>query len=399
MGQWRAANVPRVSHPAGRGSGRAGAQCAGGLPLACGRRQARVYLEGRPSPGKQEGVMLNSLRWESVMFAGMLLGSPAVWAGECLMVEQPGRYFTELDQGRYVLDDSGMVIPDMITVYGGDTHPMDCRCEGGSAALYFKSVITLPPGYNDGSMTYYIVHPSAQIGLKYRINDGPLIPAPFEDVSDGLSHPCGSDGFYHSPIAETGSKGTLSLYLVKGFTGKLVIPPILLARVYARWGTQGGYSATHINELLIAGQLIAPQTCRINDGTVINIDLGTLRSADILVPGALPANYTPQAVRLEYMCANITETMQIELTLYGQESADLPGTLQTSNPDIGVQVADQNMKPFDVNGGEVPLTLNYGDIQYETGQQVLYAWPVNTTGKPPATGPFNASALLEVEFH
>lgn len=351
--------------------------------------------------------MLKRLRLEKWRLAGLmltglgLLGSRAVWAGGCTTLSEPLHYITEIDQGqvRVALNDPGMIVPDMITFGGSNIFPMDCQCEGGSAALYFKAVVSLPPGYNDGTMTYYVVNPSVQLGLKYRINDGPLIPAPFEDVSDGGSYACGSDGLYHSPTTETGNRGTLSLYLAQGFTGKLVIPPTVLAQVYARWGTQGGYGAQHINWLFIFGTLIAPQACRINDGTVINIDLGPIRSADIRTPGAMPANYTPQPIMLDYVCNNLNDTMQIELTLYGKESADLPGVLQTSNPDIGVQVTDQNMKPFDINSGQVPLTLSFGDIQYETGQQLLYAWPVNTTGRPPAPGAFSASALVEVEFH
>jgi len=327
-----------------------------------------------------------------------LLASPATWAGACLAVNDPLTYGIEVNQGRNFLNDPGMVIPDFVGIDSGDNRPIDCQCEGGSAPLYFKAVVNLPPGYNDGTMTYYIVHPTVQIGLKYRVNNGPLIPAPFEDVSDGLSHPCGSDGFYHSPIAETGMRATLSLYLARGFTGKVVIPPVVLGNVYARWGTQGGYGVNYINGVFIFGELTATQTCRINDGAIINIDLGTLLTDDILTPGAMPARYAPQQIRLELMCRNFYDSMQISLTLYGKESADLPGILQTSNPDIGVQVTDQNLKPFNVNGGQVPLTLDYTDIDHEPGQKLLYAWPVNTTGKRPATGPFNALALLEVEF-
>ncbi|PLR29764.1 hypothetical protein CYR32_20070 [Chimaeribacter coloradensis] len=342
------------------------------------------------------------MRLAKVSSAGVLLaallGSRTAWAGGCVTPDEPMTYGIELRQGRNILDDPGMVVPDMSGIDSGDVKPMDCRCEGGSAPLYFKAVVTLPPGYNDGTMTYYIVHPTVQIGLKYRVNNGPLIPAPFEDVSDGVSHDCGSDGFYHSPVVETGMRATLSLYLARGFTGKVVIPPAVLGTVYARWGTQGGYGATYVNRVFIFGELTATQTCRINDGAIINIDLGTLLTDNILTPGALPAHYTPQQIRLELMCRNFYESMQVSLTLYGNESAELPGVLQTSNPDIGVQVTDQNMKPFNVNGGQVPLTLDYSDIDHEPGHQLLYAWPVNTTGKRPASGPFSALALLEVEI-
>ncbi|WP_165699620.1 fimbrial protein [Chimaeribacter californicus] len=330
---------------------------------------------------------------------GLLYGQLA-WAGGCTTLGGPAHYTFQLDKDE--IDTShntaGQVLPDVISYYLSDRFPMDCTCEEGSAALYFRSVSALPPGYSDGSLTYYVLDPWLQVGLKLGINGDNPIPAPFEDVSDGGTYACGSDGLYHSPVVEVGNTGLVSLYVTEGFTGQLIIPRTKIMSVYARWGTQGGYSATPIDEIWVYGRVVVPQTCRIGDGEVINVDLGQIRSADIRTRGAMPANYTPQPIMLEYVCNNIVETMQLELTFYGKESTALPGLLQTSNPDIGVQVTDDNMKPFDINGGQVSLSLSYGDLEYQTGQQLLYAWPVNTTGNAPASGPFSASAIIQVEI-
>ena len=201
-------------------------------------------------------VIFIKITLAGLMLAGLLCYR-AAWAGGCTVIGEPRHYIVEVDQDHAGINFNtpGQVVTDAVKFDVAANNPMDCQCEGGSAALYFKSVIMLPPGYNDGNITYYKLNPSLQIGLKYRVNDGPLIPAPFEDVSDSGSYACGSDGIYHSPYTETGNRGTLSLYLVQGFTGKMVIPPTLLSQVYARWGTQGDYGVNHINWLFVFGDL------------------------------------------------------------------------------------------------------------------------------------------------
>jgi type 1 fimbria pilin len=358
---------------------------------------------------KQEGIMLKSLslkslRRERVMLAGLLLAGvmqagPAAWAGSCTPVKGITPYTIKLDSDEIdtAHNIAGQVLPDMHDFHLSNQYPIDCSCEGGSAALYFRSVGLLPPGYQDGNLTYFMVNPSLHIGVKLRMKDNSLIPAPFEDLSDGGSYACGSDGIYHHPANDAGNSGTLSLYVAQGFTGELKIPYTRIIEVYARWGTQGSYGTTPISRIAVFGTLIVPQTCTIGDAGVINVDLGPLRSADIRTPGALPANYTPQYISLDYICSNISRSMHLELTLLGEESAALPGVLQSSNPDIGVQITDGNMTPLPINNSRLPLPLPSGTSD-RVGRQYLYVWPVNTTGHPPAPGPFSASALLEVEI-
>ena len=342
--------------------------------------------------------LLADLMLAGLMWLG-LTGSPAAWAGSCTPLSLPAPYSIKLDS-----DDidaahniAGQVLPDMHTFYVRRVGAIDCRCEGGSAPLYFRSVSLLPPGYQDGSLTYFVLNSSLQAGLKLRMKDDSLRPLPFEDLSDGGSYACGSDGMYHHPVNETAYSGTLSLYVAKGFTGELKIPYTRVIEIYARWGTQGGYGTTPISRFAVFGTLIVPQTCIIGDAQVVNVDLGPIRSTDIRTPGTMPADYTPQHITLDYLCNNITEAMHLELTLLGEESATLPGVLQSSNPDIGVQITDSNMAPLPINHSHLRLPLNTGNPN-RSGRQYLYAWPVNTTGNTPAAGPFSASALMEVEI-
>ncbi len=352
---------------------------------------------------------VRSLRLLAVLIlAGLLLvsltglgltGSPAAWAGSCTPLSRPAPYSIKLDSDdiNTAHNMAGQVLPDMHTFYVRRGGAIDCRCEGGSAALYFRSVSLLPPGYQDGSLTYYIVKPSLHAGLKLRMNDDSLRPMPFEDLSDGGSYPCGSDGIYHHPVNETAYSGTLSLYVAEGFTGELEIPYTRIMEIYARWGTQGGYGTTPVSRFAVYGTLVVPQACIIGDAQVVNVDLGPIRSTDIRIPGAMPVGYTPQHITLDYLCNNITEEMRLELTLLGEESAALPGVLQSSNPDIGVQLTDSNMAPLLINHSRLPLPLTTGNSN-RSGRQYLYAWPVNTTGNAPAAGPFSASALMEVQI-
>ncbi|PLR48527.1 MULTISPECIES: fimbrial protein [Yersiniaceae] len=326
-----------------------------------------------------------------------LLGGRAAWAGGCETLHYTTPYLLQLDRSEIdsAHNQGGQVLPDAVVFQLSNQFPMECRCEGGNAALYFRSEILLPPGYRDGDQTYFIVNDSLHIGAKLGVKGGIPVPAPFDDLSDGGSYPCGSDGTHYSPSEEVANHGTLSLYLAAGFTGQLTIPLTRLMEIYARWGAQGSYGTQPVSRISVFGTLLVPQTCAIDDGRVINVNLGQIRSAALLTPGAMPAGYVPQQITLEYACRNINDTMHLELVLLGEESAALPGVLQTSNPDIGVRVADENLVPLPLNSGRLPLPL---DVQNQSGRQFLYAWPVNTTGAAPATGTFSASALMEVEI-
>ena len=338
------------------------------------------------------------LLWASMLPAGLMAG-PAAWAGDCHPEKVSAPYIVELDKDEIdtAHNAPGQVLPDAEVFHLSDKFPMACSCEGGSAALYFRSVSPLPPGYQDGSLTYFILTPWLQVGTKLAVKEDTPLPAPFEDMSDGGSYACGSDGMYYRDTTDVGNVGSLSFYVVKGFTGEMDIPLTAIMDVYARWGTQGGYGTRPTSRLFVFGTLIVPQTCTLDDGQIINVELGTIRRANISVPGQIPVNYVPQQITLDYQCRNITETMHLELSLYGQESLLLPGVLRTSNPDIGVQIADAAMTPLDINNNHVPLPLTFG-AQAQTGRQFLYAWPVNTTGRTPATGTFSASALMQVEI-
>ncbi|MDU6411127.1 MAG: fimbrial protein [Yersiniaceae bacterium] len=358
-------------------------------PLPCGANTLPKPARGRlPFLLGLAGVVLAAL-----------LGGRAAWAGECNTLNYTTPYVLQLD--RREIDTShnkaGQILPDAAVFHLSNQFPMECRCEGGSAALYYRSESLLPPGYRDGDQTYFIVNASLQIGVKLGVKGGTPVPAPFDDLSDGGSYACGSDGTYYSPSEEVANHGTLSLYLASGFTGALEIPLTRLMEVYARWGTQGSYGTRPISRISVFGTLVVPQTCRIGDGQVINVNLGQIRSTLLLTPGAMPARYVPQLITLEYACSNIDEAMHLELTLLGEESAALPGVLQTSNPDIGIQVAGADLAPIPINNGRLPLPLTFG-AQGQSGRQYLYAWPVNTTGLRPASGAFSASALMEVEI-
>jgi len=333
-----------------------------------------------------------------LLLAGLMV-SPAAWAGACTPLKAPAPYIVQLDSDEIdtAHNAPGQVLPDAESFHLSDKFPMECSCEGGSATLYFRSVSPLPPGYRDGSLTYFIINPWLQIGTKLMVKENTFLPAPFEDMPDGGSYACGSDGMYHRDTTDVGNAGTLSFYVTQGFTGKMAIPLTAIMDIYARWGTQGSYGAHPTSRLFVFGSLIVPQSCSLDDGLVINVELGTLRRADIVTRGQIPAHYIPQQITLDYQCRNMTETMHLELSLYGQESLLLPGVLRTTNPDIGVQIADAAMTPLGINTNHVPLPLTFG-AESQTGRQFLYAWPVNTTGRTPDTGPFSAVALMQVEI-
>ncbi|WP_168195854.1 fimbrial protein [Nissabacter sp. SGAir0207] len=293
----------------------------------------------------------------------------------------------------------GKVLPDLIPIDHGGTFSITCTCEGGSAPLYFQSRSSLStPQYEEGGLTYYYANPFLAIGTRLTVMPHGNLPVPFDEVTDNVPIPCGSDGKAHIDNVPVGYTGTISFYLEHAFVGVHYFDMIILAQVYGRWGTQGSYGVASLSRVLLTGIVTVPLSCEINDGQVITVDFGSLRASDISSRGVKPARFEPNLITLNYVCSDVSESMTVELALVGEESADLPGVLQTTNPDIGIQILDSARNPLAINSGRVPLRLQQYKTGAEPGQATLYAYPVNTTGTTPAPGGFSASAIMRIDF-
>lgn len=99
-----------------------------------------------------------------------------------------------------------------------------------------------------------------------------------------------------------------------------------------------------------------------------------------------PEQYVDENVKITLKCSNVNEAVQVKLKLSAKiVGADLPA-IQTSNPGVGIVLEHENNNVVPQRT-EIPVTINnqYAEVELE-------AYPVNTRGKTPSSGVFEATA-------
>lgn len=256
---------------------------------------------------------------------------------------------------------------------------------------YFKAdVPNLPAVYSDGEYNYFKISKELAVGTKVFIGGtiNQYFATPFVDVGNNNVGSC------PGPTSEqefaTGSKGLLALYFIKAFVGEVNIPPTTVVNIYGT-RTKGSYSSVPLSTVSVTAHVVVPQTCKINDGQVINVDFGTLMNTDIKTKGAVPTGFTKKITQLAYVCTNISEGVLLSFTFNGQSSPNDTNALSTNNADIGVRLEDMNGSIITPNSGKLPAQFDYST---QSGSTSFQSYPVNTTGVTPNTGQFSSTATI-----
>ncbi|EML2066298.1 fimbrial protein [Enterobacter asburiae] len=278
-------------------------------------------------------------------------------------------------------------IPNAYSWNIGGTYPVTCDCTGGSTS-FFKST----PGsltevlYTDAQNTFYKFN--EYLGVATSIFLGGALqqykPVPFEDINTNTAVACTSSMY------STGSSGQLSLYFPKAFIGKITIPSTIVANLYAS-RTKSSYPSQPIARVIISGTITVPQTCKINDGQIINIDYGKIMASAMKTKGAAPKGFTAVTTQVAYVCTNINSGVKIAFTFTGESSATDPQSLKTSNEDTGIRIEDMNSQVISPNTGKLATQFDYAT---QKGSASFKSYPVNVTGNTPTPGVFNASATI-----
>lgn len=274
----------------------------------------------------------------------------------------------------------------------GKKIPVRCDTPNASSGRRFTATSPLPVSANDGTRTWYRVNEYLDTAIK--INAGGMRYVPFKNVYTAN----GNDSSGNTQM-NAGSSGTIDLKIVRPFVGTTSFNNIHIADVFLSHKS-GVYSPNPIAQLYLNGVVSVPQNCTINAGTVISVNLGSVYASDFTAPGQMPDHYTPKSFRVPVQCNYGASLANLTLRVDGTPSADNPQALQSDNPDVGVIVTTDSgtvLAPNDVNSA-LPLQLNQMDDDNYSTTVILEAYPVNTTGKPPAEGTFTTLALLRVDF-
>lgn len=282
-------------------------------------------------------------------------------------------------------DKAGTIIPNVYSWKGAGSFSVTCSCSGQYRPLY-KGTSTLPLGHNDGNQ-YYKISDSLEVLTKISIGTGggyKYLGVPFEAPSDTSSISCAGHSY------QSGSDGNLTFYIAKAFTGTENFAGIKVASLYISSAqTFGSESVADIN---VSGSITVPQDCKINSGTALNIDLGTVDANKFHGIGNIPDEYTPRKFSIDIKCNDYVSQAQLSLVINATPSINYNSAISTTNEDIGVLIGDSNQNPLPINGKSLDFDLD----NTNSANIGLTAWPTSTTGKSPVPGKFQAIATLNV---
>lgn len=283
----------------------------------------------------------------------------------------------------------GLIIDPAYTWDLGGTYPVTCDCDDShKTSRVFKGIVpALTPYKTIGQRNYFNLNKYLAVAVDIFIGGiNEYLQAPFTDVANGYNAGCNSI----DPNSGAGSKGHIALYLKQPFVGQVVIPSTPVAQLFMS-KAKGSYPPVPVSQVNMSGTVTVPQSCKINDGQVIDVDFGTLMNTDIKTKGSVPTGFTKKVTQLAYVCTNISQGVLLSFTFNGQASPDDPDSLATNNADVGVRLESMNGSTITPNRGNLPAQFDYST---QSGSTSFQSYPVNTTGNTPATGVFSSTATI-----
>ena len=297
---------------------------------------------------------------------------------------------------------------------GGGGYQIACDCtdkdaSGSSGVLVMYMLDTpLAGGHTSG---YYKLNDHLDVMTTVNIPSNGDVHVPTSSALGDKTHHRDSDNNGVCTVQNThdtlttGAQGVITLYITRPFIGQLTIPPTEIARVYASSGTSvvsappRGNPVAHI---WLSGTLTVPQSCEINKGETISVNLGYLSAGKFTQVNQPPEGYTPPEIQMEYDCTQhglpVFEngdklTMMLEGNdVQGQYYLIARRRTSDNKPDVGIEVKNDAGTSIPFASGILPMNQN------GMGRIVLTAYPINLLGGVLDSGDFDAVATLRVDI-
>jgi len=313
---------------------------------------------------------------------------------------------TVLDVNKNV---AGFLFPKAYQWNLGGAYAASCDCDpveemaNHYADSYFSSQTQLPLGHTDGSYQFYKINDYLEVAADvwvegYRTE---YVPLPWNNISNYLSQnhtfPIASGSCKGSTLPvmtwQTGNKGRMKIYISKPFVGSTFVDNVKIVDIYGST-VSGSYGGIPLSSVYINGTITAPQNCEINAGQMVTVDFGKIWAGEFTTKGQRPNSTTPKNVSVPIKCNNIAAFANLTLRIESEPSAETPEAIKTNNPDVGVEILDDNGHLLLPNTGLVPFSV---DENFEA-TVTFKAVPVSTTGNTPASGLFQAQAYIRIDF-
>ncbi|EDV3191495.1 fimbrial protein [Salmonella enterica] len=300
---------------------------------------------------------------------------------------------------------------ELPTPLSGSAYQIDCSCGAGSKVALFYTVVSALTQIGKLSGYYQL---NDNLDIKIEVDDIPgataITPANSNPLKESGSYGISSDkgSVCTADPAETraapvtiGANSRMTLYVTKPFLGELVIPDTLVASVRAGWSSTSSVpsmsSLEDIAELRIQGSITVPQDCKINQGDVIQVDLGFINASHFTTKNEMPDGYTPVSFDIRYDCGDTSSIKNsMEMRIDGDDVVEqytlVARRREADNvPDIGVRMShiDSNI--------DIPFTNGLIGIDASgRGAISMMAWPINLLGGTLTPGKFSGTATITV---
>ncbi|ELT5414617.1 fimbrial protein BcfD [Salmonella enterica] len=268
-------------------------------------------------------------------------------------------------------------------------------CPAGTAAysqIYRSYVSQYPVVETSGNWKYLKLDPDHLEG-GMRIVDS-AVGATYPPVNNILM---GYDGQVKAgqPFHIRNSNLEFQLKIVKPFVGTVNISPKTMFNVYVTTAT-GDPLSDVVYSIIYSGTVTVPQSCEINAGQTILVNLGALYSGNFSHAGQKPVGIRAKKFSVPVKCSGLDSQVNLTMRLIATPDSHFPQAIASDNADVGVVVETDEgnvLIPNDVQRVAPFITDSAGRANI-----TLQAYPVSTTGETPTEGTFTALASLRVDF-
>ncbi|MDG1645519.1 hypothetical protein DA718_03435 [Klebsiella huaxiensis] len=332
--------------------------------------------------------------------------------GSCEAEGSPGSFTTSFSNDWTKEQNVGGAFIDLTSgTTSGDSYKMACNCPAATRVNLFYSTTTPLAASSYGGYQQL----NNNLDIKTVITDVPGVPelpVPTDPTSvvkgTGVfgastnNSVCSADpDDTRADAFSVGNNVSITFRVSKAFLGRMEIPSTHIATLKAAWSSSTTYPRNLTEDvagLYLQGSITVPQSCKINEGDVIRVDLGQISASKFTTKDQMPDGYTPVEFDITYDCGDISlfgKDDMLSLIVQGDDVVSqymLAARRRESDnvADIGIQMSD-----LSTGGGNIPF--NNGIISLEesaAGTIRMKATPYNLVGGVLQPGPFHGTATL-----
>ncbi|CWY08740.1 probable fimbrial protein [Salmonella enterica subsp. enterica serovar Typhi] len=229
------------------------------------------------------------------------------------------------------------------------------------------------------------------------------IAVPFEAepnvVKDGMN--CYTDTVEGNlATLYTGSEVKVSFLINKPFVGQVAIPGTIVANLYGGLDASSSTASTDkLAEVRIVGDIVAPQSCEIDSGQVIEVNFGKIPVADFSTTQGTAAAGHKVTKTVQVKCTGMLDE-NIVYSTFNADPVDSSANMMKvlGNDDVGIMIYDKWDRMVKVTGGKMDMDMGVNNGGAETNSLTFSAAPASATGARPQPGTFEAYATITLEI-